>query len=83
MARPRGHKLNPDAFDALLVLSGKTLSDIAERAGVPRASVSGLLGGHSRAAVPLAHRIADALGCPPAAIFPTMRSCFTESEVAA
>jgi transcriptional regulator with XRE-family HTH domain len=80
MARPRGHKLNPDAFEALLQCSGRTITDVAEAAGIERATLSGLIGGHSRAAVPNAHRIAGVLGCRPAAIFPTLRADFAEAD---
>lgn len=75
MARPAGHKLSPEAWDDVLRLTGLTLTQVAERSGVPRPTISSLLRstkGHG-ASVPTAHRIADALGVRPVTLFPTLR----------
>lgn len=74
MARPRGHRLSPAAWDYILAKSGLTLTEVAERAGVQRATLSGLTGGFHRASVPTAHRLAAVFGCDPEVLFPTLRS---------
>ena len=80
MARPRGHRLSPAAWQDVLTLRGLSLTQAAELAGVPRATVSGLVGGHQRASVPLTRKLSEALGCSPETLFPTLRSStFTEA----
>jgi plasmid maintenance system antidote protein VapI len=79
MARPAGHALNRAAWDDLLRLTGLSLTQVAERAEVPRPTLSSLLGGHHKASVPMAHRIAAAIGCHPGTLFPTLAA----AEVAA
>lgn len=79
MARPRGHKLNRAAWDDLLKIRGLTLTEVAERAEIPRPTLSSLLGGHHAASVPNCHRIAAALDCNPQTLFPTLGA----AEVAA
>lgn len=80
MARPRGHRLNPDALEALLRCSGTTITDLAKKSDVNRSTISGLLGGFARSSVPQAHKLSLALGCSPAALFPTMRENFVEAD---
>jgi plasmid maintenance system antidote protein VapI len=80
MARPRGHRLNPDAFEALLRCEGITITDLALRSEINRATISGLLGGHARASIPQTHKIASVFGCKPAALFPTLRANFVEVD---
>lgn len=46
-----------------------------------RATLSGLVGGHARASVTVAHQLADSLGCHVETLFPTMRTG-TFAEVA-
>lgn len=72
MARPAGHKLNRDAWQDILDLKGLNLTGVAEMSNVARATLSSLLGGHHAASVPVAHRIAEAVGCRPATLFPTL-----------
>lgn len=81
MARPRGHRLSPSAWQDILTLRGDSLTAVADRADIPRATVSGLVGGHARASVPVAHQLATALGCHPETLFPTLRAA-AFSEVA-
>jgi plasmid maintenance system antidote protein VapI len=81
MARPKGHKLSAPAWDDVLRLTGASLTQVAERAEIPRPTLSSLLGGHHAASVPMAHRIAGALGVNPATLFPTLRT--SESEAVA
>ncbi len=73
MARPTGHKLSPEAWDDILRLTGTSLTQVAERADIPRPTLSSLLGGFHRASVPMAHKLATALGCHPQTLFPTLR----------
>lgn len=72
MARPAGHPLNRSAWEDFLRLTGLTLTQVADMAEIPRATVSGLLGGHHRASVQSAHRLAAAMGVQPATLFPTL-----------
>ena len=83
MTRPKGHRLNPDALEALLRISGSSITELADQSGVARSTISGLMGGFSRASVPQAHKIASAIGCEAPAIFPTLRAGFSDSEAAA
>lgn len=69
MARPAGHALNRWAWDDLLRFTGLTLTEVAERSDVPRATLSGLVGGHHRASTPVAHRVALALDVHPGTLF--------------
>lgn len=73
MARPAGHELNREAWDDVLRLSGLSLTEVAEIGEVPRPTLSSLYGGHSKASVPMCHRIARAAGCHPHTIFPSLR----------
>jgi transcriptional regulator with XRE-family HTH domain len=72
MARPAGHKLNRAAWEDMLRLTGLSLTQVAERAEVARPTLSTLLGGRHGASVPMAHRIAAAVGCHPQTLFPTL-----------
>ncbi len=74
MARPSGHSLSPTAWDDILKLSGLSLTQVSERADLPRSTVSSLLGGHHKASVPMAHRLAFAVGCDARTLFPTLRN---------
>jgi transcriptional regulator with XRE-family HTH domain len=86
MARPAGHALNESAFDDLLALKGLSITELAERSGVPRPTISGLRGGFQKASVPACHRIAIAMGVQASTLFPTLLPKFgfvaTEAEVA-
>lgn len=79
MARPRGHRLSPAAWDDILALRGESITSVAERSSIPRATISGLVGGHHRASVPIAHKLATALGCNAETLFPTLRNTFIEA----
>lgn len=79
MARPRGHKLSRPAWDDLTNGAGLSLTEVAERAQIPRATLSVLLGGHSRASVPMTARLAAALNCQPGTLFPTLLPVFEEA----
>lgn len=80
--RPKGHRLSVAAWDDLLLLKGESLTSVAAKAGVQRATLSGMVIGRSRASVPTAHKLANALACNPATLFPTLRPFFNEAEVA-
>ena len=63
-----------------MLSKGTTQTHLAELTGLPLPTISGLMGGHARASTPVAHKIAAAIGCPPAAIFPTMQAQFVEAQ---
>jgi plasmid maintenance system antidote protein VapI len=64
--------MNRAAWDDMLRLTGLSLTQVADLAEIPRPTISGLYGGHHRASVPMAHRIATAIGCNPQTLFPTL-----------
>lgn len=72
MPNPAGHSLNRHAWDDLLKLVGLSLTQVAEYADINRSTLSGLVGGHQNASIPTAHKIARAVGCHPATLFPTL-----------
>lgn len=72
MPRPAGHRLSRVAWDDVLRLTGLSLTQVAEMAEVPRPTLSSLLGGHHRASVPMAHRIASAVQVHPGTLFPSI-----------
>jgi plasmid maintenance system antidote protein VapI len=72
MARPAGFRLSRTAWEDILRLSGLNLTRVAELADIPRPTLSALVGGHNRASIPMAHRIADALGCHANTLFPDL-----------
>lgn len=72
MPRPAGHLLNRDAFQDFLDRTGLSLTEVADRADLPRSTVSALLGGYSRAATPNAYKIATAIGCRAETLFPDL-----------
>lgn len=76
VARPSGHLLNTKAWTDVLNMRGLSLTEVAARSEVPRATLSSLLGGHHRAAVPMAHRIALAIDCDPVTLFPTLSALY-------
>lgn len=80
MARPRGHRLSAPAFDFAANAAGLNITELAERSGLQRATISGLLGGHHRASITKIAALSDALGCPPAMLFPTLIPAFAEID---
>lgn len=71
MARPRGHTLNPDAFDAWLQTRAMTRTEVAAAAGMALNTLSGLtrsVDPHG-ASTKTAYRLAQALRVPPGALF--------------
>lgn len=72
MPRPKGHKLNSRAWDDVVRLSGTSLTKIATSSNIPRPTLSGLVSGIQRASVPLAYKVADAVGCHVETLFPTL-----------
>jgi transcriptional regulator with XRE-family HTH domain len=79
MGRPRGYRLSPPAWADALRYAGLTLTEAAERAGIPRSTLSSLLGGHHRATVTQARRIATTLGCRPETLFPSMLPNYSDA----
>lgn len=82
MARPAGHPLNRQAWEDILRLTGLSLTQVADRAEIARPTLSSLLGGHHAASVPMAHRIATAVGCHPETLFPTLMPMLEKVAVA-
>jgi plasmid maintenance system antidote protein VapI len=78
MARPRGHRLSPPAWEDALRFAGLTLTQTAACAGIPRATISSLVGGHHRATFREARKIAAALDCRPETLFPSLLPTYAE-----
>lgn len=72
--------MSPTAWNDILTIKGLTLTEVSELADVQRASVSGIVGGHTRASVTMAHKLAAALGVSPETLFPAMRAQFAEVD---
>lgn len=72
MARPAGHRLNRHAWDDITRLAGLSITQVADRAEIPRPTISGLVRGSQRASTPAAHKLADAVGVHPATLFPSL-----------
>ncbi len=54
------------------------MSEVAERSGIPRPTLSSLLGGHHRATLTQARRIADTLGCRTETLFPSLLPIYAQ-----
>lgn len=72
MARPSGYKLSRFALDDISKLQGLSITDIAERSGISRATISSLLGGHHRASLTMTRRLAETLSVTPQSLFPEL-----------
>lgn len=70
--RPLGHWINRDAWDDVVELSGRSLTEIAEAADVTRTTLSCIVTGKDRASVEMAHRIAKGARCRVLTLFPTL-----------
>jgi transcriptional regulator with XRE-family HTH domain len=81
MARPTGHRLSPEAWGDILECRGLTLTRVSTLAEIPRATLSSLTLGNSRASAPVALRIAAALDCNPITLFPTLSPRFIEAPI--
>jgi lambda repressor-like predicted transcriptional regulator len=79
MGRPRGFRLSPPAWADALRYAGLTLTEASERSGIPRSTLSSLLGGHHRATATQARRISSTLGCRPETLFPSMLPGYCEA----
>lgn len=82
MARPKGHKLNARAWDDMVRMSGTSLTQVANSSDIPRPTLSGVVSGNQRASVPMAHRIAAAIGCHVETLFPTLNASNDRSAAA-
>ncbi len=76
MARPAGHALNQSAFDDLLLIRRTTLTELAETSKIARPTLSSLVAGNHRASLPMADRLATALGVNVETLFPTVCARF-------
>jgi plasmid maintenance system antidote protein VapI len=82
MARPLGHRMNRAAWDFFLRERGLSLTQVAEESDTPRPSLSAIVGGHNRASVPIAHRLAAVLRCEPGVLFPDLDSKWSYDDEA-
>lgn len=84
MARPKGYRISPKAWDDIVVAGKKlTVTEVAALTGINRATISGLLGGHARASLSMARTLADGIGVHVESLFPlTDRSFAADAEAA-
>lgn len=78
MARPKGFRLSAQAFDDALRFSQTSITEASKRSGLPRATVSSLVGGFHRASLPQAEILAGALDVHVETLFPTLDPHFEE-----
>lgn len=83
MARPAGHKANGAAWKDIADLRGLTPTQIAATSQIPRPTISLLASGINRASIPMARKVADAMGVSVETIFPTISDDFAEKKTAA
>lgn len=74
VARPKGFRLNLDAFEDLLTARHRTRSEVALDADMALSSLSGLTRRVDRtgASLKVALRLAEALTCRPGTLFPEL-----------
>lgn len=85
MARPRGFRLSVSAWEDVVVAGKKlTVTEVAALTGINRASISGLLGGHTRASLSMARELANGIGVHAETLFPLLdREMANDIEAAA
>lgn len=79
MARPAGYLLSGLAWEDALKWRGLSLTEVAERADIPRPTLSSLLGGYHKASAPTAHRLAAALDVHAVTLFPGLSDKFKQA----
>lgn len=82
MARPRGHYLSRPAWEDITKLAPNlpSITEMAELVDIQRASLSGIIGGHTRASTDKAKRIAAVVGVRVETLFPTLLPSVAECE---
>lgn len=78
MARPKGYRLSASAWRDITKARGLSITEIAEVTDIQRATISGMVGGHARASLPMAQKLADALGCEIGTLFPLLSPQFSD-----
>lgn len=77
--RPPGHPINGSAWDDIVDLTGRGLTEIATAADVPRSTLSGIVRGHQNASTTTAHKIAHGARCRVGTLFPTLTAELREA----
>lgn len=84
MARPRGYRLNRAALLDLLEAKRLTMTDAAERCGIPLKSLSSLatpaVQHRSRASISTVGKVAAGLNCAAETLFPELANFADASE---
>lgn len=78
MGRPKGYRLSACAWRDLSKSKGLSITEVSEITDIQRATISGMVGGHARASLPMAQRLADALGCEVGTLFPLLSPQFSD-----
>jgi transcriptional regulator with XRE-family HTH domain len=72
MARPRGFRLSRFALGDLLAAKRLTMTEVAQLAGLPLTTVSGLAQGDHRASMKTVRQLAEGVGCEAETLFPEL-----------
>lgn len=73
MGRPKGLRLNPDALEAILKLSGPiSMSELSSRSSVPLSTIWALANEPRGASERTARKLASGLRVKPGALFPEL-----------
>lgn len=72
MARPRGFRLNRSALVDLLDAKRLTLTEAAQRCGIPLTTLSSLSHGDHRASMKTVRSLSEGLGCHAETLFPEL-----------
>lgn len=72
MARPRGFRLNQAALTDVLALRKVTLTEAAQRCGIPLTTLSSLVHGGHRASMTTIRTMSEGLGVSAETLFPEL-----------
>lgn len=72
MARPRGLRLSRYAFDDLLRWQRLSMTEAAQRSGLPLSTLSGLVNGDHRASMKTVRALSEGLGVNAETLFPEL-----------
>lgn len=72
MARPKGFRISRPAFQDILEARRMTMTEMAASAGMPLATLSGLVAGAHRASMATVRKLAAGAGCSEETLFPEL-----------
>lgn len=72
MARPRGLRMNRAALHDLLTAKHLSMTEAADRCGMPLTTLSSLVHGHHRAGMRTVRQLTEGLACSAETLFPEL-----------